>query len=602
MKMRDDLIRVEDPCRADNRFQDGALPHVSGVKTYQVLRANRAHPEWAEGTGWTYNHAAMLAWAYGRFFLEYLSNPVSEHEVPGHTLLTSSADGVHWSKPEVAFPTVEVPTAPYKGPRSALLGETALTVPHQRMGFFHGSNGALLALSFYGIVHDRHVSAPCDGWGVGRAVRRIQPDGTLAEGVWFLMYNEAAGYTAENTPVFAPYQSSGDELLIAACDELMENGAVLRQMYEEQRFDRKLFPTPGAEALSFYSVGPEEMIGMYKKGLVSFSHDGGKTWTEPARQQDICTATGKVWGQRTSDGRYTLMYNPTTDGQHRWPIAAVTGEDGWRFGNMAAVTWDMSPQRYGGLDKNLGPQYMRGIAECNPQSPDGDVWLAYSNNKEDIWISHIPVPICSTGAAACDMAFETGIPRELSVYAPVWCPVAAEKGELALRDRDPYDLAAVEANFAAARRGELALELTVEHVADGAVLEVQNDQGRTPLRVVFRAGGKLWVRGDGRTDLWTDYPVGQPFTVRIAFDCDTRRYTVGIGGQEKSFGFSAAVDALHRFRLATKESMPALSNLDSVGKYGRKEQVLPGCEEPAEETCLRLRKAHWHMEKLETAP
>ena len=124
-------------------------------------------------------------------------------------------------------------------------------------------------------------------------MRRVREDGTLAEGTWFLMYNEAAGYTEANTPVFAPYQKSGDPLLIDACDELMENGAVLRQMYEEQRFDRHLFPTPGAEALSFYTVGPEEMIGMYKKGLVSFSHDGGKSWTEPAWQKDICTATGR---------------------------------------------------------------------------------------------------------------------------------------------------------------------------------------------------------------------------------------------------------------------------------------------------------------------
>ena len=594
--MRDDLIRVDNPCCADNRFQDGALPHVTGVKSYQVLRANRAHPEWAEGTGWTYNHAAMLAWAYGRFFLEYLSNPVSEHEVPGHTLLTSSTDGVHWSKPVVAFPTVRVPTAPYRGPRSALLEDTALTVPHQRMGFFHGSNGALLVLSFYGIVHDRHVSAPCDGWGVGRAVRRVREDGTLAEGTWFLMYNEAAGYTEANTPVFAPYQKSGDPLLIDACDELMENGAVLRQMYEEQRFDRHLFPTPGAEALSFYTVGPEEMIGMYKKGLVSFSHDGGKSWTEPARQKDICTATGKVWGQRTSDGRYVLMYNPTTDGQHRWPIAAVTGEDGYHFGGMAAITGEMSPQRYGGLDKILGPQFMRGIAECNPQSPDGDVWLAYSNNKEDIWISHIPVPIASTGSAACDMRFTAGIPRELSVYAPVWCPVTAEAGDLVLRDRDPYDLAAVEANFAAARQGELCLELMVEHVAGGIMLEIQNEQGRTPIRLVFRADSKLWVRGDGRTDPWMDYALGQPLMVRISFDCDARRYTVSLNGQEKSFGLSAAVDALHRFRLTTKERMPAMSTLESVGKYGRKEQVLAGCEEPMEETAVRVRGICWRME------
>ena len=594
-----DIIRVSDPHRADVRFQDGALPHLRGVKSWQILRCNRLHPEWADCIGWTYNHAAMLAHAYGRFFCEYLSNPVDEHEVPGHTMLTSSADGVHWDKPIVAFPEVEVPTWQYKGPRTPLLKEKMLTVPHQRMGFYYAKNGVLLLLSFYGIVHDRRRSAPCDGWGVGRAVRRILPDGTLAENIYFLIYNEPAGYTAENTGVFAPFRKSGDPELIAACEELLHNGAAMRQMYEEQRFDKTLFPNPAAEALSFYTTGPDEMLGMYKKGLVAVSHDQGKTWSDVARQGTICTATGKVWGQKTSDGRYTLMYNPTTDGQHRWPIAAVTGEDGHAFGDMAAITGDMSPQRYGGRDKNLGPQYMRGIAECNPQSPDGDVWLAYSNNKEDIWISRIPVPLRSVGDAAGEVRCEAGtLPAELGVYAPLWAPVEAEDNALVLRDKDPYDQARIEMAIRPAQRGTVRFTAEIAALGDTGALtfELQDDTGRTPVRLVFRPDGMLYVRGDGRTDPWQPYETNKPIDVEVSFDCALTRYTVKALGQEKSFGFSAAVDSLTRFRLMTKEKIPHLSTVDDCGKWGVKEQVLPGGEEPVAESVIRLRDIRWQTE------
>ena len=31
-------VEVKDTTRADHRFQDGALPHVSGVKSFQILQ------------------------------------------------------------------------------------------------------------------------------------------------------------------------------------------------------------------------------------------------------------------------------------------------------------------------------------------------------------------------------------------------------------------------------------------------------------------------------------------------------------------------------------------------------------------------------------
>ena len=48
-----EIIRVTDRNRADIRFQDGALPHLSGVNSFQIMRANRARPQEAEGFGWT---------------------------------------------------------------------------------------------------------------------------------------------------------------------------------------------------------------------------------------------------------------------------------------------------------------------------------------------------------------------------------------------------------------------------------------------------------------------------------------------------------------------------------------------------------------------
>ena len=60
-------------------YHHGQLRPAIGVQTFQVLRANRSRPELAEAYGWTYNHAPMLAYWNGKFYLEYLSNPIGEH-------------------------------------------------------------------------------------------------------------------------------------------------------------------------------------------------------------------------------------------------------------------------------------------------------------------------------------------------------------------------------------------------------------------------------------------------------------------------------------------------------------------------------------------
>ena len=77
----------------DPNAPDGKLRPAIGVENRQVFRANRHHPDLQEEFGWTYNHAPMLAYWNGKFYLEYLSNPLGEHVPPGRTLLMTSSDG-----------------------------------------------------------------------------------------------------------------------------------------------------------------------------------------------------------------------------------------------------------------------------------------------------------------------------------------------------------------------------------------------------------------------------------------------------------------------------------------------------------------------------
>jgi len=121
------------------------------------MRANRTHPEDADGFGWTYNHAPNLTYWNGTFYLEYLSNPVNEHEAPGHTLLVTFRDERNWGKPVEVFPPYKAPEG-YKG-----------YIMHQRMGFYTAPDGRLLIVAFYGHSYD-----PFQKGGIGRVVREVR--------------------------------------------------------------------------------------------------------------------------------------------------------------------------------------------------------------------------------------------------------------------------------------------------------------------------------------------------------------------------------------------------------------------------------------------
>ena len=114
----------------DPSVHDGRLRWAIGVESRQTVRVNRTHPDWVEGSGWTYSHASNLAYWNDTFYQQYLSNPIDEHIAPGQTLVTTSRDGRKWSKPVVVFPPYEAP------PGVEIPGGYSGYMMHQRMGFY----------------------------------------------------------------------------------------------------------------------------------------------------------------------------------------------------------------------------------------------------------------------------------------------------------------------------------------------------------------------------------------------------------------------------------------------------------------------------------
>ena len=237
---------------------DGGLRPVFGVHNIQVFRANRTVSPHADGLLHSYNHAPMLAHWKGRFYLEYLSAPRDEHEVPCITSLMSSADGLHWDTPYTAFPPITFPD----GTRS---------VSHQRMGFHVGASGRLYALSFYG-----KSPSPNDGSGMGRALREVHEDGSLGP-IHFIRLNTHAGWTPEKAP-FPMFDKSTDKVFLADCQALLADKRVTSQWWEEDRSTDGFYPIAG-KALSWFHRADGSVVGLWKDALSAVSKDQGQTWT-----------------------------------------------------------------------------------------------------------------------------------------------------------------------------------------------------------------------------------------------------------------------------------------------------------------------------------
>ncbi len=542
----------------------GQIPYGKGIHLYQVSRAYRERPELDDGTGHTYKHAPDLCWYHGRFYIQYLTNPVHEHAGAGVSVLASSEDGRRWGDFRITFPEYWIPACEVTDD----LGEHHVfdgSVPafmHQRMGFYYAKNDVMLVSGFYGWSPQMWMTN-WDRRGIGRVVRRLYPDGTLGE-IYFVHVNRQGGWRKEQL-LYPWFEESGDEELVAACRELLHNSLAVQQWAEEHGDAdpemRIKHPAGGTyQAFCWYHLSEQEVVGLWKHSFVSRSHDGGKTWEEPVKSPSLVMSGQKIWGARTSDGKYALVYVPTLETQHRFPLCLVTSQDGLAFDRMRLVHGEVPPIRYAGFCKDLGPQYMRGICEGMPV-PDGDLYLTYSVNKEDIWFAKVPVPMEDEESVVRELDFSEKELRHWNLYQPSWCKVGVEKGCLAMEDQEPYDYARLVRLFSGGTKVRLELGVRIWKLEAGKSLQIElcSEKHQTAVRILFRSGGALRHRTVCELGLGS-WKQGEEVRLLIEADCETFTYTAAIGGKTilagndpARFRFMAAVNEIGELSIRTGE-------------------------------------------------
>ena len=529
-----DTVRYTGSAHVNVDYHHGQLAPAIGVHNIQTMRANREHPEQSDGFGWTYNHAPMLAYWNNTFFLQYLSNPVGEHVPPGQTFLQTSKDGYNWSKPAVVFPQYKVPDGTRKEGRPEI-AKDLFAVNHQRMGFYVAKPGRLLTLAFYGLIMGPGDD-PNDGNGIGRVVREIFKDGSFGP-IYFIRYNH--GFSEKNTS-YPFFTSSRDKGFVAACQELLSKPLVVQQWVEEaDRDDPLISLKKDVRAFSYYHLPDGRVVGLWKHALTSISTDEGRKWNyDPLRAPGFVNSNAKIWGQKTSDGKYATIYNPS---EFRWPLAISVSNDGLRYNNLLLVNGEITSMRYGGNYKSYGPQYVRGIEEGQGEPNDGNLWVSYSMNKEDIWISKIPLPVSAIASAhAGDIFNNIADGNELkswNIYSPVLAPVkigkdASGKKVLSLTDGDPFDYAKAERVIPASKLLTVEFAITALQTDYGTLdIEFQNAKGTPAIRLTLDSVGNVYTKAGYRNRNLSKYTAGEKYAVSVSINTTNRLYSVTINGK-----------------------------------------------------------------------
>lgn len=507
---------------------DGGLLPVRGAQNFGVFRASKTKPALAEGKGYAYNHHPDLAVWHGKFYVAWDSGQKDEDTWPARELYSTSPDGREWSGPQELFPE-------------------GVSVP-MRLYFYLAPNGRMLAFAGLRLDHaktDEDTKGPL-------VVREIKPDHTL--GPVHTLRPPTAGARPGDPAAFT---TSPDAGYVTACRQLLAARVTLEtQDYgvlldPDQRIawhDASKWPNGKLgngfwKATSFYHRRDGAIVGIGKAGWTSVSTDEGKTWSLPVVPPTLTTNNAKVWGQRTGDGRFALVYNPTP--RPRYPLVVVTGDDGISFGNMRVVQTQFPPQRYAGINKNTGLQYIRGLAEWADDGsiPDSKaaLWLTYSANKEDIWVSRLALPLDHPGERE----------SRWNRYEPRWTQISEQPdGEVRLSSREPFDRAEVSQRFPPAANVVIKTTVVTPSAGPGALdLELlAGIGGARPVRLRFCGDGFLRAIDRDKMVEFGHFAPGTRLALTLEAHCGPRGiYSVAI--DDKKVGeaqFAETVSTVER--------------------------------------------------------
>jgi hypothetical protein len=277
----------------------------------------------------------------------------------------------------------------------------------------------------------------------------------------------------------------------------------------------------------------------------------------------------------------------------RHPLSIATSDDGIHFNNLLNVHIEVPPKRFWGAEKRPGPQYVRGIIEGNGNPPGEDLWVVYSVNKEDMWISRIPVPVKGEVNGPVNDDFDQmeigGVVKDWNIYSPRWCPVEIRKSPkgtekvLMIKDFDPYDYAKAVRVFQPSEKITIKFNLFIESNPAILAMEVVSANGARCIQTELDAKGNLLVKnGSDSLSKISSLESGMWILVEFNIHAKKKRYAIKVNGETVGEKIKfAAEDTPERIIFRTGKYRLT----DDVQKWKSGDKFVPGWDEPgADET------------------
>ena len=325
-----------------------AVGEGAGTVAAEVFSIFRAR----EGTN-GFNMHPYVARYGGKFWAIWSTNRVRDLQAGQYVKYATSVDGVRWVDGGAVTPSEEATNHRY---------------------FARGlwvRDGELWALA----ARDEAVRPL---FGPGLELRGYRWTGTRWEG--------PVTVAADTINNFAPERVAGGDWMMARRDHRMAISMMTGDVGRWRKVE--IAGAKGLDEPVWWALPDGTLTAAFRDGrrsrrlYRSFSFDGGKTWTEPAKT-DFPDAMAKFNVLRLKSGLYVMASNPNPSGR-RIPLSLSVSRDGRIFSGQAVLRGAETVYRYAGKDPGYAGYHYPQLLEHG-----GYLWVIHAENMEDIVIARV---------------------------------------------------------------------------------------------------------------------------------------------------------------------------------------------------------------------
>jgi len=354
----------------------------------------------------TYNHAVMMDWHENNMLLTWKNSPKDEDSPGQRVLYSQSADGANWTATDgknVMFPSVSTDKNP-----AALFAAPTVILNGTRYASASPKQFCLWPPPIESPVVMRKVSSEIPAklgpmFWLAESIPAGFEDASTREGIQALpamdgdTQHDMALLSKTGTLPCDTAETSKCEACREECDYPLRPPPKLDILRSDHEVVSVLHgDLGGGGEYTRYTVpnSTEEIIlHRTKSHKFAFTHRTavGQPWSNQS-ETEIPDARSNLNAGSLPDGRIFLVSNPCPSGK-RDPLVVSTSASGLNFDKAVGVMTckDLNKQckpRHKGRAKNPGQAYPQAVAAT---APDGMkyLWVAATNNKEDVWVTRV---------------------------------------------------------------------------------------------------------------------------------------------------------------------------------------------------------------------